>query len=46
MRGMSKRNLFVGTAFVGALAALGVAQSVMEKAAAAQGQAAAQAPYF
>ena len=30
MRGMSKKNLFVGTAFIGALATLGVAQSVME----------------
>ena len=46
MRGMSKRNLIVGATFVGALATLGVAQSMMEKAAAAQGKAAVQAPYF
>ena len=46
MRGMSKRNLIVGVTFVGALATLGVAQSMMEKAAAAQGKAAVQAPYF
>ena len=32
MRGMSKKNLVVGTAFVGVLASLGVAQSLMEKA--------------
>ena len=46
MRRMSKRNVIVGATFVGALATLGVAQSVMEKAAAAQGKAAVQAPYF
>ena len=46
MRGMSKRNLIVGATFVGAIATLGVAQSVMQKVAAAQGKAAVQAPYF
>ena len=46
MRGMSKKNLIVGVSFVGALATLGVAQSMMEKAAAAQGKAAVQAPHF
>ena len=46
MRGMSKKNLVVGAAFVGVLASLGVAQSVMEKAAAAQGKMGVQAPYF
>ncbi len=46
MKGMRKRNLLVGVTFVGVLATLGVAQSMMEKAAAAQGKAAVQAPYF
>ena len=46
MRGMSRKNLIVGVSFVGALATLGVAQSMMEKAAAAQGKAAVQAPHF
>src|SRR3954452_21080777 len=46
MRAMSRKNLIVGVSFVGALATLGVAQSIMEKAAAAQGKAGVQAPYF
>src|SRR3954468_12547555 len=46
MRGMSKRNLFVGATFVAVLATLGVAQSVLQRASAAQGKSSVQAPKF
>src|SRR5690349_11725579 len=46
MSGMSKKNLFVGATFVAALATLGAAQSMLQKAAAAQAKSAVQAPYF
>jgi len=45
MRAMSRKNLFVGAAFVAALATLGVAQSMMQKVA-AQAGGAKQAPRF
>jgi len=41
-----KRNLYAGAAFVGLLAALGVSQHVMAKAAAAQSKSGVQAPRF
>jgi hypothetical protein len=41
-----KPNLYTGVAFVALLVALGVAQSVLEKQAAAQGRAGVQAPRF
>src|SRR5690554_2371635 len=43
---MRKRNLIVGTSFVVVLTALGVAQSLMDKAAAAQAKAGVEAPRF
>jgi DNA-binding beta-propeller fold protein YncE len=46
MTEMTKRNLVVGATFVAALATLGVAQSILEQAAAAQAKAGVQAPYF
>jgi len=45
MSGMNKKNVFVGAAFVAALATLGAAQSALQRAAAAQGKG-AQAPRF
>src|SRR3954463_3161023 len=46
MRGMSRKNLIIRPTILSGLATLGVAQSMMEKAAAAQGKAGVQAPYF
>jgi hypothetical protein len=47
MTGMKQgRKLMVGAAFVGVLGALGVAQSMFEKAAAAQAKGSVQAPKF
>ena len=43
MSGMNKKNVFVGAAFVAALATLGAAQSALQRAAAAQGKGAAGA---
>jgi hypothetical protein len=42
----AKRNLYVGAAFLTGLVALGVAQSVLQKTAAAQGKSGVQAPKF
>ena len=46
MKRMSKKNVFVGAAFVGVLATLGIAQGVMQHAAAAQAKKTVMAPRF
>jgi DNA-binding beta-propeller fold protein YncE len=43
---VTQRNGTIAVCFVGVLATLGVAQGALEKAAASQGKAAVQAPYF